>query len=169
MKSTTKVAMPTYKQVVAQLIPIGKRLPAYVKLSWALAFEPTIPVVHRAWLYATVVYIVSPAHFVMNVVPIIGQIDWILLLMFSIRQAINHCPQPVLSKLYRSVKLHPEQLHVDISTLSRLCHDSTSAACASIETKAPMVKEMGKQITFAGRVAGGLTRRVVYRVRSQTA
>jgi len=140
-----------------------------VKLSWALAFEPSIPFVHRGWLYATVVYIFSPAHFVMNVVPIIGQVDWILLLMFSIRQAINHCPAPVLARLYHSVKLHPDQLHADIATLTRLCQEGTQAACVSIKTKAPVTKRVGEQITFAGRVASGLTRRMVNRVRSQTA
>ncbi len=122
---------------------------------------------HRSWLYATVVYILSPAHFVMNVVPIIGQVDWIMLLMFSIRQAINHCPAPVLAKLYSSVKLHPEQLHADIETLTRLVHDGSTAAYISLEAKAPMVKRMGKQATFAGKVAGGLTRRVAGRLRSQ--
>ena len=167
MNTTTSVKEPTSNKLAAQLIPIGKRLPAYIKLAWLLALEPSIPVIHRAWLYATVVYIVSPAHFVMNVVPVFGQVDWILLLMFSMRQALKNCPPKVMVRLYKRVNLDPSQLQMDIDTLSRLCHDGAESACTSLNRRVPAARRVGRQLVFAGRVANGFSRRVAHRVLNQ--
>lgn len=160
--------MPTSRQVVTQLMPIGKRLPGYIKLGWALAIEPSIPWIHRSGLYATLVYVISPAHIAMNVIPILGQVDWILLLMVSIRQALVHCPPPALDRLYLKFKMEPGQLQKDIDTLSDLCRTGSQVAAAAFEERVPSVRGIGRKVVFVGRVANGFTRRVLHRLRTET-
>ena len=168
MSLNPRTKMPTVKQVVKQLAPIGKRLPGYIKLGWALAIEPSIPWIRRAGLYATLVYVFSPAHVAMNVIPILGQVDWILLLMLSIRQALVHCPAPALDRLYLKFKMEPDQLQKDIDTLSDLCRDGSRAAAAAVEDRIPSTHGIGRKVAFAGRVANGFTRRVVKRLRTES-
>ncbi len=158
--------LPPAREIKKLLVPIVKRLPGYIKLAWMLAKEPSIPLVHRSGLYLTVVYVLSPAHLAANIVPVFGQVDWILLLMLSIRQALVHCPPEVLARLHTLAKLQPQQLDADLATLTRLCRGGAEAACAALSRKLPATGPMGKKVAFAGRVANGFTRRVIGRIRT---
>jgi len=157
--------MPDKTQLSALLLPIGKRMPAYLKLGWAVAKEPTIPLVHRSGLYATLVYIVTPAHLVISAIPVLGQIDLVLMLFFSLRQALNHCPEETLIRLCARVKLTPGQLQKDTETIARLTKQGGKALARSVGERAPAMADAGKSVAFAGRVANGFTRRVARRIR----
>lgn len=165
MRQPQQTAFPTTIQMKALLLPIVKRMPAYIKLGWVVAREPTIPWVHRAGLYATVVYMLSPAHFVMNAVPVVGQIDWMVMLLLSIRQALAHCPPTALRRIHAQLRLQPGQLNRDIQTLRRLFRQSARAAGHSVQRKLPKTTSVSKNVVFAGRVASGFTRRVAKRLR----
>jgi uncharacterized membrane protein YkvA (DUF1232 family) len=153
------------RQLLALLIPIGKRMPAYVKLGWLVAREPAIPWIHRAGLYATVVYVLTPAHLAMNAVPIIGQMDVVLLLLLGIRQALIHCPPAILAKLCARCKIKREQLDQDLHTLSYLARCGADAIGRRTNAKYPRIASAGKKVVFAGRVAKGFTRRVAGRMK----
>jgi uncharacterized membrane protein YkvA (DUF1232 family) len=157
--------LPNKKQVSALLKPIGKRIPAYLRLGWEVAKEPTIPLVHRSGLYATLVYIVTPAHVVVSAVPVLGQIDLILLLFLSLRQALKHCPAKTLLRLYARARLNPDQMQKDAQTIGQLAELGCKAFSYSVGEHAPAVADAGKSVAFAGRVANGFTRRVVRRIR----
>jgi uncharacterized membrane protein YkvA (DUF1232 family) len=161
-----KPVLPNKKQLSALLLPIGKRTPAYLKLAWAVAREPTIPMVHRSGLIVTLIYIVTPAHLAVNAIPVLGQIDLILLLFLSLRQALKHCPEETLLKLHARVKLKPDQLQKDTQTIVRLATLGGKAFAYSVGERAPAMADAGKSVAFAGRVANGFTRRVVHRIRN---
>jgi uncharacterized membrane protein YkvA (DUF1232 family) len=170
VKSTRRPEAPTTEELKAGLIPIVKRTPAYLKLALLLAKEPSIPLIHRSGLYATVVYVVSPAHLVVSAIPVLGQVDLIVMLFLSIRQALNHCPQETMEKLCARVKLTPEQLAQDIQMLKQLTTRGASAmshsVCDKVQEKAPCIAAAGRSVSFAGRVANGFTRRLVRRMRT---
>ena len=170
MRSRPIPEAPTKQEYKAGFIPIMKRTPAYLKLALLLAKEPSIPLIHRSGLYATVVYIVSPAHLVVSAIPVLGQIDVIGMLFLSIRQALNHCPQETMERLCARVRLSPQQLNQDILTVKRLTARGTSAmtysVCNKVHQKAPYMAAAGRSVSFAGRVANGFTRRVVKRMRT---
>jgi uncharacterized membrane protein YkvA (DUF1232 family) len=170
MTAQTRPAGPTKQELKAGLVPIVKRTPAYIKLGLLLAKEPSIPLIHRSGLYVTIVYIVSPAHLVVSAIPVLGQVDVIAMLFFSIRQAMNHCPQETMERLCKRVRLSPQQLNQDAKTIMQLTRRGTAAMGHSvtdkINKKAPCVAAAGRSVSFAGRVANGFTRRVVKRMRT---
>ncbi len=161
---------PTKSEYKAGFIPIVKRTPAYMKLALLLAKEPSIPLIHRSGIYATVVYIVSPAHLVVSAIPVLGQIDVIGMLFLSMRQAMKHCPTETMERLCARVRLSPQQLNQDILTVKQLTSRGTSAmgyaVCEKVHKKAPCVAAAGRSVSFAGRVANGFTKRVVKRLRT---
>jgi uncharacterized membrane protein YkvA (DUF1232 family) len=165
MRQRQRPVLPDRKELKALLLPIGKRMPAYLKLGWAVAREPTIPWVHRSGLYATLVYIVTPAHVVISTIPVLGQVDLILFLLLSLRQALKHCPPETLQKLCANVKLKPDQLQKDMQTMGRLAKLGGKALSYSVDEHMPGVAEAGRSMAFAGRVANSFTRRVARRIR----
>ena len=54
--------------------------------------ESAIPVRHKLPLGLVVVYEISPPHMFIAAIPILGQVDSILLLLYGIRHALAHCP-----------------------------------------------------------------------------
>lgn len=166
MNTSTRTDPSIMAQMKTLLVPIVKRLPAYIKLAWVVALEPTIPWVHRAGLYVTVIYVLSPAHLVMNVVPVVGQIDWIVMLLQSIRHALAHCPPEAHDRIFKTrLKLRPDQLDRDIRTLMILVRHSADSARKCVKAKMPATGNVSRKVGFAGRVASGFTRRVARRIR----
>jgi uncharacterized membrane protein YkvA (DUF1232 family) len=96
--------------------PMVRRLPAYLRLGWALSREPAIPWRHKTLLYLFPVYYVSPAHLAVHPIPVLGQIDGVLFLVLALRQALAHCPRPVLARHLARLNLAPTQLEDDWRT-----------------------------------------------------
>lgn len=169
MRKRQKPDPPSKQELTDRLIPIGKRMPAYIRLGWAVAREPSIPWIHRSGLYATVIYIVSPAHLVVSAIPVLGQVDVIGMLLLSLRQALKHCPQQTLTRLCARVKLPTGQLSQDIQTILQLTRRGTFAVSYSVREKfnekAPGMAAAGRSVVFAGKIASGFTRRVTKRLR----
>ena len=157
--------LPDKAQLSALLMPIARRMPAYLKFGWAVATEPTIPLIHRSGLYATLIYVFTPAHVVISAIPVLGQIDLVLLLFLSLRQALKHCPEETMVKLCARVKLQPDQLPKDMEIIAHLADLGGQAFCFSVSDRAPVVAHAGRSAAFAGRVANGFTRRVAKRMR----
>lgn len=137
----------------AQFMPIIKRLPAYVKLGWRLLKEPRIPQRYKLPLYATVLYQVTPVHFIMTPIPILGQIDVWILLILSIIQMLKHCPEDIARHHLKELGLEPTQMEEDLNVLR-------------VQAKKAL-KDTGQAVStgtrFAGRVTGGFTRRTIDR------
>ncbi len=85
-------APPPAGDVRALILPIVKRLPAYLRLGWALSREPAIPWRHKTLLYLFPIYYVSPAHLLVHPIPVLGQIDGAAFFLLALRQALTHCP-----------------------------------------------------------------------------
>lgn len=96
--------------------PMVRRLPAYLRLAWALSREPAIPWRHKTLLYLFPVYYVSPAHLAVHPIPVLGQIDGVFFLVLALRQALAHCPRPVLARHLARLNLAPTQLEDDWRT-----------------------------------------------------
>src|SRR5436305_2848730 len=89
---------PKTPGVKAELLPIVKRFPAYLRCGWALIREPAIPLKHKTLLYSVVLYTITPAHMVVGVVPVLGQVDSTLMFLLGLRQALAHCPPEIRRK-----------------------------------------------------------------------
>jgi|SRR5579884_1538808 len=147
----------TPQDLKAILWPIVKRLPAYVRLAWALVREPAIPRRYKTLLYTTAVYTFSPLHLVASPIPVVGQADSVVLLLMGLRQALAHCPPQVKARHLARLKISPGQMDKDLR--------------ATMGVAWYALGEIGRPVTrnvrFAGRVAGGFSRRLVYRIRDE--
>jgi uncharacterized membrane protein YkvA (DUF1232 family) len=139
---------------LALLWPVVRRLPAYARLAWALAREPSIPARHKALLYAAAVYTVTPAHAPLGVIPVVGQVDSPVLLLLGLRTALAHCPASVARRHLAAAGLSRRQLEVDLGTTLYVAGVALGQASRST----------ARQLRFAARVARGFTRRTIQRL-----
>ncbi len=141
-------------ELKALLWPVIKRLPTYIRLGWALLREPAIAHRHKALLYAAIAYSVTPAHLVLSPVPVLGQIDNIVLLFLGLQQASAHCPPEVRTRHLARLKLAPTQLDRDLHTLLYVAWRALGQ----------VGRPVGSNLRFAGRVMRGFSRRVLKRL-----
>jgi uncharacterized membrane protein YkvA (DUF1232 family) len=125
------------------LWPIFQRAPKYFRLAWLLVREPSIPQKYKLGLYSLVVYQVTPIHLLLTPVPVLGQIDGLLFLLFAIRQMVTHCPPLVLQRCFVRSGLSTEQMQEDLLTVARIGGAAVSKA----------VRRTIGNLKFAGRVA----------------
>lgn len=134
--------------------PVVKRLPAYIRLAWALARDPAIPQRDKLLLYSVVLYSVSPLAFALGTIPIVGQVDNFALLLLAIRQTLRHCKPEITSR-------HCARFHLSTSQVSEDLHTLADVARRAVMTVGAPLKE---QARFAGRVAAGFGKRTLRRL-----
>jgi uncharacterized membrane protein YkvA (DUF1232 family) len=139
--------------------PILKRLPAYAKLAWALGKEPTIPRRHKTLLYSAVLFTVTPVQFLTAPIPVLGQIDGVVLFLLGIRQALGHCPPEVAARHLTRLRLSRNQLERDLRVSLYIAWRAVGK----------VGNPVGRNLRFAGRVAGGFGRRLARRLASAPA
>lgn len=105
------------KEHTEALKRIAGRLPAYLRLTWALAREPRLSRYAKTLLAAGAVYTVSPIDLVPGFIPIIGQLDDLLILLYALRAALNRLPPDARQSHLASHNLTPEQLEADTAAV----------------------------------------------------
>jgi uncharacterized membrane protein YkvA (DUF1232 family) len=88
-----------------------RRLPKYVKLAANLARDGDVPKSAKAALAVGGVYTVSPVDLVPGIIPVAGQLDDLLVLLFALRMATRACSPEVAQRHLERVGL--EQRHFD--------------------------------------------------------
>ena len=71
-------------------------LPNYLKLIYRLLRDGRVMATEKAMLLATAVYVVSPLDFLPDVIPLVGQIDDILLVALILQRFMNSIDRHVL-------------------------------------------------------------------------
>jgi uncharacterized membrane protein YkvA (DUF1232 family) len=147
-------AARTVRELRNLLWPIVKRLPAYIRLGWALGKEPAVSRRHKALLLSAALYSLTPAQLVTGVIPVIGQIDSVVLFLLGLRHALRNCPAEVADVHLDRLGLERNQLESDLQALLDI-------AVSALHSTSGYV---GENLRFAGRVASGLGRRTLKRI-----
>jgi hypothetical protein len=105
-------------------------------------------------LYFTIAYTFTPAHMLMAPIPIVSQLDSLVLLLLGIRQAIKHCPPRALEKHLEKAKLPERQMEKDLHITVAIGWQALSSIGRPVTQKA----------VFAGKVAQGFGRRLMRRL-----
>ena len=66
-----------------------RHMPNYARLAWALAKDPRLSAARRAAVLAGAAYVLSPIDLVPGIIPVIGQLDDVLVALGVIRLALN--------------------------------------------------------------------------------
>lgn len=145
----TAVTADEWKPLLIELV---KRLPAYLRLGWALARTPEIAVRKKAGLVGGVLYSLAPIDLVPGFIPVLGQLDDLGFLLLGIRSALRACPPGLRQELLAGAELEPVQLDRDIAALGRIGRSFgwTVARGAARQTGA-VGRMLGRQIKSGAR------------------
>jgi uncharacterized membrane protein YkvA (DUF1232 family) len=139
----------------------AKRLPAYGRLAWRLAREPLLSKARRAALIAAAGYLLSPIDAVPGVIPVLGQLDDLLVGFAAIKLALAGLSPAQRHAHLTAVGLDDHTLADDLRSVG-----ATTAwvARASARTGASAIRQAAI-IGFAGARAGvRATRSVTKRI-----
>jgi uncharacterized membrane protein YkvA (DUF1232 family) len=71
-----------------EVLALVRRLPAYARLALQLGRDPALPASRRGVLAAAAAYLVSPIDAVPGIIPLIGQLDDLLVVILALRFAL---------------------------------------------------------------------------------
>ena len=66
-----------------------RHMPNYARLAWALAKDPRLSKARRAAVLAGAAYVLSPIDLIPGLIPVVGQLDDVLIALGVIRLALN--------------------------------------------------------------------------------
>jgi uncharacterized membrane protein YkvA (DUF1232 family) len=93
------------------------RLPSYVRLIRALLGDRRLGRLRKAGLGAGLAYLASPIDLVPGIVPVLGQLDDLLVVLLAIRYALRGLPGPAADALLGNVGLSRELLARDLDNV----------------------------------------------------
>jgi uncharacterized membrane protein YkvA (DUF1232 family) len=93
-----------------------KRLPNYGRLAWALAGDKRLSRVRRVAVMAAAAYVVSPIDLVPGIIPVVGQLDDLLIALTAIRMALGGLSPAVRAERLAAAGLTDEDLAKDLRT-----------------------------------------------------
>lgn len=93
-----------------------RRLPAYARLSWALARHPHLSRARRALVLAGAAYVISPIDLIPGIIPVVGQLDDLLVALGVIRLALNGLKPEFRIEVLTAAGLTEEDLGTDVRT-----------------------------------------------------
>lgn len=108
------------REALAAFWQTVKRLPAYVRLSAALARDRRVPHGARAVLVVGGVYTVSPIDLVPGIIPVAGQIDDVYVVLMAIRQALRMVPDEVGEEYLERYQLDVATIDSDLAAIRNL-------------------------------------------------
>ncbi|MGE5591385.1 MAG: YkvA family protein [Bacillota bacterium] len=89
------------------------RLPRYARLAWSLARDPRVPPGAKAILAGGVLYSVSPIDLVPGFIPVVGQLDDLLVLLATLAQALRAIEPDASAALLKEADLTQDNLAAD--------------------------------------------------------
>lgn len=106
--------MKNYSKDVLEAV---KSLPGYIKLLYKLYRSSGLKRSHRLMLYGAIGYVISPIDLVPGVVPIIGQLDDILVVLTVIYKVIKAYKKDKFEEMLRECNLSLEIVQKDIKAV----------------------------------------------------
>ena len=87
-----------------------RRMPAYLRLSWRLGKDPLLSKARRAAVIGAAGYLASPVDLVPGVIPVLGQLDDIILIPLGVTLAMRMVPEAQWQARMREAEAHAERL-----------------------------------------------------------
>ena len=94
-----------------------RRVPRYARLAFALGRDPRIAKARRAAVLAGAVYLVSPIDLIPGIVPVLGQLDDLLVVLVALRIALDGLSPERRRAHLAAAGLGEEDLASDVRTV----------------------------------------------------
>lgn len=157
----------------AEALALIKRLPSYGRLAWQLSLDPQIPASRRGAVIGAAAYLVSPIDAVPGIIPLIGQLDDILVVIVALRFALAGMPPEQRQRHLETAGLSEAILAADEGTLADIArwtargavHAGALISRASVQAGARAGQRLGElgqvgldRLRLADRSRTGLDR-----------
>jgi uncharacterized membrane protein YkvA (DUF1232 family) len=136
-------------------VALIRRIPAYARLAWSLARDPRVSRTRRVAVMAAAAYLVSPIDLVPGFIPVLGQLDDLVVALTAIRVALGGLPAEVRAERLATVELDQTDLDDDLRT--------TGAIAAWIARAS--LRAAGRVATATARSGLALGRRAIHAAR----
>lgn len=93
-----------------------RRLPSYARLAWALARDPHLSRARRGAVLAGAAYVISPIDFMPGIIPVVGQLDDMLIALGAIKFALNGLKPEFRAQRLAAAGLAQTDLDTDLRT-----------------------------------------------------
>lgn len=100
-----------------ELIKIVAQLPTYTKLLWCLTKDRRVPVPARGMLVAALAYLISPIDLIPDFIPVLGQMDDVVVFLTVWRVFRSMCPEEVWQDQLQKVKAGESDFDRDFAWL----------------------------------------------------
>jgi uncharacterized membrane protein YkvA (DUF1232 family) len=80
-----------------------RHLPNFVRLYWRLFWDARVSIWPKALLLLGFLYLVSPINFLLDVVPILGEVNDLVVLIVVCRLFMYMCPREVVQEHVRRI------------------------------------------------------------------
>ena len=104
--------MENHWQIGAALVG---RIPAYTKLAYHLYRDPRVPARAKLRLSAALAYNLSPVDLVPGFIPLVGQLDDLIVMLYGIRGALATMPPGLAARHLSGVGLNGEEVQDDLA------------------------------------------------------
>jgi uncharacterized membrane protein YkvA (DUF1232 family) len=94
-----------------------RRLPRYGRLATNMLRDDRVPVEARTALVAGAAYVISPIDLIPGFIPVLGQLDDLLVALLGIRFALSQAPPEVRAEHLERAGLHDEDFAEDLRTV----------------------------------------------------
>jgi uncharacterized membrane protein YkvA (DUF1232 family) len=94
-----------------------RRLPRYGRLATNMLRDDRVPVEARTALVAGAAYVISPIDLIPGFIPVLGQLDDLLVALIGIRFALAQAPPEVRAEHLERAGLHDEDFAEDLRTV----------------------------------------------------
>jgi uncharacterized membrane protein YkvA (DUF1232 family) len=131
---------PFPREPVAQLV---RRVPAYARLAWRLGRDPLLSRSRRTAVLGAAGYLISPIDLIPGMIPVLGQLDDLLILVIALRFALAGLSPEQRAAHLAAVGLQDDHLSDDLHTLGM-----TAAWLARTGTRTAL--QLGEQAAQAG-------------------
>lgn len=122
-----------------EALAVVRRLPAYGLLAWRLSRDPDLSTVRRGALIGAAVYLVSPIDAVPGIIPLLGQLDDLVVVIAALRFALAGMPA------------QQRLMHLEAAGLSEAALAADEQALADIGTWAfRRAARLGARVTEFG-------------------
>ena len=87
----------------ARALEILTHLPNFVRLYWRLFRDRRVPIWPKALLVGALAYVILPFDLIPDVLPVIGEVDDLVIVLVAARWFIRWCPPEIVREHARAI------------------------------------------------------------------
>ncbi len=103
-----------------EALDLVRRLPAYVRLAWALLRDPRVPLARKGLLVLLAGYLVNPIDVIPDFIPVLGQLDDVAVTLLVLDVFIRSAPPEVVDEHLARISRNEDDLRRDLARVEEL-------------------------------------------------